>query len=87
MNKMLFQQIQQGSRKTEITRIALFCHVFLSVFLIIGIWKTGGTINAEIVGWTLGIPFAMQGGMAAANAAEHKAKSREVKNDTGNNIN
>ena len=41
-----------------------------------GIVYTGGMITADTVGWVLGVPFMMQGGMAMANAAEHKAKAK-----------
>lgn len=70
------QPIPVGNRKAEITRLSLLCHVFLSVVLVLGIWLTGGVITAEIVGWVLGVPFGLSGALAAANAAEHKAKSR-----------
>ena len=76
MNNFFIKPIQTGSRKTEITRIALYCHVFLSTILVAGMVYTGGTITADTVGWILGVPFAMQGGMAMANAAEHKAKAK-----------
>ncbi|SEN43087.1 hypothetical protein [Nitrosomonas marina] len=76
MNSRLFQSIPIGSRKSEITRISLYCHVFLSVSVIAGIWLTGGTVTAEVAGWILGAPVVLSGSMAVANAAEHKAKSK-----------
>ena len=76
MNNFFIKPIGAGSRKTEITRITLYCHVFLSTIIVIGTVATGGTITSDMVGWILGISFGIQGRMAMANAAEHKAKSK-----------